>query len=369
MTPTPTPKQDVISTRPGDALLDAQIIDYDLMTKVRDEMNKYKPFRAYNDDRFDFEEVTTSHVLSESEAPNASGALKCLRADIRYFKWRNGVVGHTSIIWNREERPSDLSDYRNARELLDATEMDEPLPPSLLYALAALLEGCSFVNAPFYLMECPGLMDIVRQQLGVYCVGSDFRSNYVQQGMLDSMALMGLSDIRHDDPNEITASAFLGQPLNLVTHTKTHASILSVPLMIDAVVLCDFFASRSWPQEKVATALSYLFESPRTTGTLASQIEELKAQTLSASKKSNKEFEFEPKRRRRNGPFLKMLALYVPVLPASTCSCIKPREGTEVKALKRFKVKPLSEVEVSRWPAKLWLDCATDCRWMMDICK
>lgn len=279
--------QDVISTRPGDALLDAQIIDYDLMTKVRDEMNKYKAFRAYHDARFDLEEVTTSHVLSESEAPTASEALKCLRADVRYFKWRNGVVGHTSIIWNRGERPCDLSDYRNARELLDATEMDEPLPPSLLYALAALLEGCSFVNAPVYLMECPGLLDVVRQQLGVYCVGSDFRRSFAQQGMMDSMVLMGLSDIRQDDPNEITASAFLGQPHSLVTYSKTHASILSVPLMIDAVVLCDFFASRSWPHDKVATALAYLFESPRTTGTLASQIQELKAQTLTASKKSS----------------------------------------------------------------------------------
>jgi hypothetical protein len=84
--------QDIRPSKPGDALLDAQILDYDLVRQVKDEMNKVKVFRGVYDARFigTSQHDTATHVLREGEAPTDSEALKCLRADIRYFKWRNG---------------------------------------------------------------------------------------------------------------------------------------------------------------------------------------------------------------------------------------------------------------------------------------
>lgn len=76
-----------------------QILDYDLVRQVRDDMNKIKVFRGVYDPRFIgiSQHETATHILKKAEAASDSEKLKCLRADIRYFKWRNGVVGHTTV--------------------------------------------------------------------------------------------------------------------------------------------------------------------------------------------------------------------------------------------------------------------------------
>ena len=182
---------DIRSTPPGDALLEAQILDYDLVRQVRPEMNKVKIFRGLFDPRFigTSQHETATYVLTEQDAQSDSEALKCLRADIRYFKWRNGVVGHTTVIWSASVEPnSDLvSKLKTANDLMCSIDLSEeerggPLPPSLLYATAALLEGCSFVNGGSQnTLDCPALWELAKQQLGVYCLGTDFKAGQVRK--------------------------------------------------------------------------------------------------------------------------------------------------------------------------------------------
>ena len=96
--------KDIRPDKPGDALLRDQILDYDLVRQINDDMNKVKVFRGIYDPRFigSSQHATATHILTVEEVPTASEALNCLRADIRYFKWRNGVVGHTTV------RPKNL---------------------------------------------------------------------------------------------------------------------------------------------------------------------------------------------------------------------------------------------------------------------
>lgn len=61
---------------------------------------------------------------------------------------------------------------------------------------------------------------------------------------------------------EYTSLGFLGQTHTMVTYTRASDSVLCVPLMLDGAVWCDYFASRSWPYDKVAKALAYLFKVP-----------------------------------------------------------------------------------------------------------
>lgn len=320
---------DIRPTKLGDALLSAQILDYDLQQQLREEMNKVKVFRGVYDPRFigSSQHSTATHVLSSDEASNDSEALKCLRADIRYFKWRNGVVGHTTVIWSASVEPNCgiLPDLYTARDLLETIETPEerrggPLPPSLLYATAALLEGCSFINGGSQnTLSCPGLSDLARQQVGVYCMGTDFkagqtkfktaaaeylRTTGLKPTVISSSNHLGNNDMRnlasakeasdaklrvkHDifaaweedidhkvgimftpvinddkrDFVEYTSRGFLDQTHTMVTYTRASDSVLCVPLMIDSAVWCDYFAGRSWPYEKVAKALAYLFKVP-----------------------------------------------------------------------------------------------------------
>ena len=204
---------DVRNSHPGDALADACLLDHDLVRQVREGMNRIKIFRGYYDSRFGRNKAKVKggdsggkermapdpvHILTESEASNTSEAVKALRADVRYFKWINGVVGHTTVIWcgptdsllseNGRPDPSESKRLDTATELLEAIDVGHkassiirpPLPPWLLYATAAVLEGCSFVHAgrtghgrsvdgnP----SLPrGLLELAQRHPGVYCLG------------------------------------------------------------------------------------------------------------------------------------------------------------------------------------------------------
>ena len=347
--------QDIRPTKPGDALLQQQILDYDLVRQVREEMNNVKIFRGVYDPQFigSSQHATATHILTPSEAPNAAEALKCLRADIRYFKWRNGVVGHTTVIWSASVEPNCdlLVNLHTADQLLSAIEMSEeerggPLPPSILYATAALLEGCSFINGGSQnTVSCPGLTDLAQQQMGVYCLGTDFKAGQTKAktAIVEYLRTMGLKPmviassnhlgnndmrnlnsaktaakaklrVKHDifapweeddldhkvaimfteyindekrDFVEYTSLGFLGQVHTMVTYSRASDSVLCVPLMIDGAVWCDYFSARSWPFDKVAKALAYLFKVPEGAAKgvdpgFFRQMEELDAQVLAA---------------------------------------------------------------------------------------
>lgn len=323
---------DIRPTKLGDALLEGQILDYDMVRQLQDEMNHAKVFRGYYDPRFigSSQHATATHILSEKEVPTANEALKSIRADIRYFKWRNGVVGHTTVIWSASVEPnSELcmpgGGLDTARDLLnsfDKTEAERggPLSPSLIYATAAILEGCSFINGGSQNTLCQGLSELARQQPGVYCLGTDFKagqtkfktaaveyvrtmgftpkviasSNHLGNNDMRNLATSDVARnaklrVKHDifapweedqldhkvavmytpfindekrDFVEYTSLGFLGQQHTMVTYTRASDSVLCVPLMIDGCVWCDFFSSLSWPYENVAKSLAYLFKVP-----------------------------------------------------------------------------------------------------------
>ena len=152
-------------------------------------MNGTKVFRGYYDPRFI---GTTQHdgatyVLTEREAPNSSEALKSIRADIRYFKWRNGVVGHTTVdLVRRASSPTatfcvEGGGCDTALELLQKIEMTDeerggPFPPSLIYATAAVLEGCSFVNGGSQNTSAGGWSIWHDSSAGFTVLGTDFKA-------------------------------------------------------------------------------------------------------------------------------------------------------------------------------------------------
>lgn len=354
---------DIRPGRVGDALLDHQILDYDLVRQVKDDMNEVKVFRGYYDPRFigSSQHEGATYTLTEKEVPNAAMALKRIRADIRYFKWKNGVVGHTTVIWSASVEPNaDLcvpgGRLDTAKGLLEAIELNEkerggPLPPSLIYATAAILEGCSFVNGGSQNTLCGGLAELAQLQSGVYCLGTDFKAGQTKfkTAAVEYIRTMGLTpkviassnhlgnndmknlatadkarmaklrvkhnifaawkeDIDHKvavmytpmindekrDFVEYTSLGFLGQTHTMVTYTRASDSVLCVPLMIDAAVWCDYFSHRGWPYEQTAKALAYLFKVPEGAAKgvdpgFFRQMEELNAQVLAANEVNDAE--------------------------------------------------------------------------------
>ncbi|KAJ8599987.1 hypothetical protein CTAYLR_001813 [Chrysophaeum taylorii] len=307
---------DVRETRLGDALVEARILDPTLASEVRDEMNTMGVWPGVWDPEYigETQHATATRTI-EGSIPEK---LERVRRDIRGF--REGVDGHTTVVWSASvEAPSALDPelVSTADRLLETLSDSriERVPPSLVYAAAAALEGCSFVNGGSQDTICPGLEELFARH-GGYCLGTDFKAGqtkfksaaveYLQAlalrvkvvassnhlGNNDMKSLLGRpqrdaklrvkSDIFPPDSTieshvvsvmyapyvgdekrdfvEYTSEAFLSQLHTMVTYTRCSDSVLCAPLIIDACVWCDAFRRRRVPRSEVEKALAYLFK-------------------------------------------------------------------------------------------------------------
>jgi len=138
---------DISSANLADAMERAEVLEYDLQRQLRPYMESMKPrasiyfpdFIAANQmDRAD-------NVLTGSKWEQ----MQQIRADIRDFKTRSGV-DKVIVLWTANtERFADLlpNINDNADNLLEAIKHGESeIAPSQLFAVASILEGCSYIN-------------------------------------------------------------------------------------------------------------------------------------------------------------------------------------------------------------------------------
>ena len=167
---------DVRPTPLGDALYESRILDYDLVRQVRGDMDEMAVMPGVWDADF-YGESQREGATQIVEDVTRSAQLERLREDIRRFKEENEVGGHTTVVWSASvERP--LEEYATADELLGAIDADDrEVSPSLLYAAAAVLEGCSFVNGGSQNTVQPCLLELAsRATPSVYVLGTDFKA-------------------------------------------------------------------------------------------------------------------------------------------------------------------------------------------------
>ena len=183
---------DVVPTGLGDALYNSRIFDYDLVRQVRTELNELPVMRGVWDADFYGESQRDGATYIVPEGSRAAQLLR-LREDIRRFKQESSIDeaggGHVTVVWSASvERP--CTEYTSAAALLDAIERDdkENVSPSLVYAAAAILEGCSFVNGGSQNTIQPCLRELAtaagsdasRGVMGAYrppyALGTDFKA-------------------------------------------------------------------------------------------------------------------------------------------------------------------------------------------------
>lgn len=140
---------DIRPTPLGDALYTSRIIDYDLVRQVRDDMNAMPILKGIYDESFLGESQYATATNIVTDAVTFMDKVEHIRKDIRNFIAEEKVDGHTTVIWSASvERPADV-DFSSADELLKAIHNGDTVcdfSPSIMYAVAAALEGCSFVN-------------------------------------------------------------------------------------------------------------------------------------------------------------------------------------------------------------------------------
>lgn len=165
---------DVYEANGFEAAQYARVLNRDHLEPVKDFLREIVPMKAVFDRRF-VKNLDGSHVKG---AVGLRARVEALKQDISDFKSRNGLdrcimiwCGSTEIHLKAEEIHQSIDSLR------EAIERDDPrVPPSMLYALAALDSGIPFINgAPNLTLDVPAMMELASSN-GVPIAGKDFKT-------------------------------------------------------------------------------------------------------------------------------------------------------------------------------------------------
>ena len=186
---------DVFTDNAYESALYCQVLKREDIEPVRDELERIKPMKACFDENFAHNLVDPSF----GRVPDPLWAMpddtrwnyaQNLRRDIQNFKKENGcsrvivfwIASTESYTPRNEQVHGTLAGFEAAMKADDRKH----LPPSMIYAYAALMEGCPFImGAPNVCVDIPAFFELSRKQ-GLPIVGKDFKSG--QTMMKSAMA-------------------------------------------------------------------------------------------------------------------------------------------------------------------------------------
>jgi myo-inositol-1-phosphate synthase len=154
----------------------AAVLDYNLQQAISPYMVGLKPLPAIFD--IDFvaanQEDRADNIIHGTKAH----AVEVVRQNIRDFKKTNGL-DRVIVLWTANtERWSEVIPgvHDSAENLLAALQRGEKeIAPSACYAIAAILEGCSYINGAPQNTFVPGLVELAERHK-VFIAGDDFKS-------------------------------------------------------------------------------------------------------------------------------------------------------------------------------------------------
>jgi myo-inositol-1-phosphate synthase len=224
-----------ISAAPlSDAMERAAVLDWELQRQLVPLMAGLTPLPGAFDVGFvaPNQAARADNVLTGTKAEQ----LAKLRSDIRAFKAAN-ALDRVVVLWTANtERFADVIAGVNdtAAALTAAIEGGHPeVAPSQLYAAAAILEGCPFINGSPQNTFVPGLVQLAVEQ-GVLIGGDDFKSGQTKMKsvLVDFLVGAGLK------PTSIVSYNHLGNNdgLNLSAPATFRSKEISKSNVVDDMV-------------------------------------------------------------------------------------------------------------------------------------
>jgi myo-inositol-1-phosphate synthase len=165
---------DIFPDSAYDAAMHAGVLEKDLLTKLKKPLQKIKPMKAVFDQTY-VKRLSGTNVKS---GKNKLDLANQLIDDIAEFKRRNKCdrlvmiwAASTEIFMKQHAVHRNLDTFEKAMR-----ENHKAIPPSMVYAYAALKSGIPFANgAPNLTVDIPALMDLANKK-GVAVCGKDFKT-------------------------------------------------------------------------------------------------------------------------------------------------------------------------------------------------
>jgi len=167
---------DISSMPLGAAMERAAVLPYDLQRQLRAEMDALVPLPSIFEP--DFIASNQAERADNVIAGTKRERLEAVRADIRAFKAANGL-DKVIVLWTAnterfaEVAPGLNDTPDNLMAAIDAGH--EEVSPSTLFAVASVLEGCTYINGSPQNTFVPAVVAMARSA-GVFIAGDDFKS-------------------------------------------------------------------------------------------------------------------------------------------------------------------------------------------------
>ena len=186
---------DISGMNLGDAMRRSKVLEPTLQAQVREEMSTMVPRRSIYYPEFI---AANQGDRADNVLPGTSkqSHLEQIRKDIRDFR-KNSEVDKVVILWTANtERFTDVTAGVNdtADNILAAVRADaNEIAPSTIFALAAILEGCPFINGSPQNTLVPGVVDLAIRH-DVQVSGDDFKSGQTKMKsvLVDFLVSAGL---------------------------------------------------------------------------------------------------------------------------------------------------------------------------------
>lgn len=298
---------DISSANLSEAVQRAGVLNWQIEERLREKLEEIVPMRAYYDPSYiaSNQSSRADNVLSP-DTP-LSDVLMHLRLQISQFKKKDDVI----VLWtaNTEKMMDELPHVHQGRwENLERAIRDnrkDLVSPSMMYAVASILEGCPYLNGSPQNTLVPALQDLARR-MKVFIGGNDFKTGQTRfkSMMMDFLSLCGIRvssiasynhlgnndgknlsedhcfrskelskkdvvlDVVEGNPNlyegkvpdhcvvikyipnvgdskraidEYVADIFMGGRQTFSIYNVCEDSLLAVPVMLDIILVTDFF--------------------------------------------------------------------------------------------------------------------------------
>lgn len=183
---------DISGMNLADAMDRAQVLEPDLRRQLRPHMEGMVPLAGAFDERY-IAKNQADRKTNAIESEDKWFMLEKIRKDIREFK-KEKAVEFVVVVWtgNSERYAEEMEGVNDtADNLLEAIRgSHESVSPSTLYGVAAILEGCPYVNGSPQNTFVPGALALASRE-GVLVCGDDFKSGQTKMKSVLADYLIG----------------------------------------------------------------------------------------------------------------------------------------------------------------------------------
>jgi myo-inositol-1-phosphate synthase len=165
---------DIFEENAYEAARKAQVLEGDLLTRLKGPLEKITPMKAVFDPKY----VTRINGPNVKKKGSLKAKAEALMEDIANFKQQNGCdrmvmiwCGSTEVYCEPSSVHMDLKAFEKG-----LAKNDENIAPSQVYAYASLMSGVPFANgAPNLTHDTPALLTLAKDR-GVAVCGKDFKT-------------------------------------------------------------------------------------------------------------------------------------------------------------------------------------------------